>query len=176
MTQPPTKGRADYAFPDSTIKSSERLFELLKGEQDRLTNKVKIAEDRARGNNTLAIGAIGVLTLLRSLETNLPLLLVLLLAAGVIATLLLGLRIQWNRETSGITTDWMQEELQRLKNVDRNYLQIMQYYQRGWISNIADLDRLQRQKYNVLDKQNIALAFTLTILVLLLAWSGAGLK
>lgn len=174
MTQPPN-GNPRYQFPESTIKSSERLFDLLKGEQDRLQNKIRTAEDRARGNNTAALAIIGVVTMLNTLKNPPPLPLVVLLVTGVILTLALGLSVLRNRDTRSIAPEWMEEELQRLKTVERHYLQIMQLYQRGWIRNIKELTRLQDEKYSLLDWQNYLLAVTLLVGVVLLAVTPLGI-
>lgn len=168
-----TSTPAEFVWPEGTIKGSERFFDLLKNESERLTNKIRVSEDRARGNSTAAVAAVGLVTLLRAAGAELPFWILLLFVLLVLVILGLSLAILFNRSTTGIKPAWMWEERTRLWKEDRSYLAIMQSYQKGWIDNIEELHKLQRGKYLLLDVQNIAL---LLLLLVLLGQVGFSLK
>lgn len=165
-----------YIWKEGAIKGSERFLDLLKAEQDRLTNKVRVAEDRARGNSTVAIAAVGVVTVLRTLDPQLAPGPVVLFVAGVLLVLGLMTAILSNRDSSSITSKWMREETTRLWEDGRPYMEIMQLYQRGWITNIEELHKLQDAKYRLLGWQNIALVGVLGTLVFILVFHGSALR
>ncbi len=166
---------ADYPFPESSIKGSERFTELPKTEQDRLTAKIRVAEDRARANGTAALAVIGVATLLRTVAPATPLPLVLLMVFAVLLTLGLSLAVTFNRDTTSLTVRWMHEEQQRLWSDRRAYLDILRYYQRSYMRTIGELNALMDTKYDLLEFQNVALLLTFVTLVAMLGTALAAL-
>lgn len=164
-----------YTFRDDTIQGSKLFFDLLKSEQDRLSAKLRTADERARGNGTISLAAIAVINLLSTLQATLPTWLVTATILGVMAVLGLTVTIIFNRSTTGILPRALWQERKDLWQDDRSYMEIMQFHQKGWIENIAELHRLQALKYRLLDAQNIALIILLALLVLALAWRPLGL-
>lgn len=162
--QPPV-----FQHPEGNVKSSERFNDLLKAELDRLNSKIKTAEDRARGNSAGIIGSAALVGLLRDPAQPLPLWALVLFALGVLVTLAYATAILFNRNTTAISSDWMWKERTKLWEQDRTYMEVMQLYQKGTIRSIESLEQLQDAKYKLLGQQNVAVAATLMLLVILLA-------
>lgn len=165
----------EFIWPDATIKGSERFNDLLKIEHDRLAAKVKAAEERARANSTSVLAAIGVVTLIRTLQPDIPVVLIVIFAFVALFILALAVAISFNRTVLGISPKWMRQEHERLWHEDRSYLEIMQLYQNGMMDNIDVLDRLQEKKYKQLDWQNGLLAVAVVLLVCMLIVGALGL-
>lgn len=78
-------------WSEDTLKGSEQFTALLKAEQERITGKVRLAEDRARANATAALAATGVATVLRTVDTTQPTALLVILIIAILITLALSL-------------------------------------------------------------------------------------
>lgn len=165
-----------YQWQEGTIKGSEKFFDFLKGEQDRLVNKLRVGDERARSNGTTALAAAGIVTLTRSAAPTLPDWTLLVFLALALVVLTLTAAIIFNRTTTAIKPESLWQERTDLWNDERSYMEIMQFYQAGMIENIAQYDKLQRVKYKLLDWQNGVLALLIALLVTLLAWAASTLK
>lgn len=173
MTKPPP---SPSPWSEDTLKGSEQFTALLKAEQERITGKVRLAEDRARANATAALAATGVATVLRTVDTTQPTALLVILIIAILITLALSLDIIRNRDTTSIEISWMLEEQDRLWSVPRPLMEVTRLYQRGYISNIRDLKLLEREKYTLLNRQNLALGITLLTLVIMLIWTAGHVR
>ena len=165
-----------YQWEADTIKGSERFFDLLKGEQDRLSNKLRTGDERARSNGTAALAAVGMVTLLRGVIPTLPGWLLLIFLSLVLTVLGLMAAIIFNRDTTSMKPSGLWKERTDLWEDGRSYMEIMQFYQAGFIENIAEMDRLQRTKYRLLDVQNVVVIALLSTLAVMLLWAVTALN
>lgn len=152
---------------DVAQKSGEKLLDYLKADVERVTAETRVAEDRARGNATVAAAALPLLTLLRSihteptyLEQGLTALLIVLIVA--VLTLLIG--VMWNRKTSRTPPDWYMERQNDIYHQHRAgaYDRFLHEIQSMWIGYFEDALRVRHSKYAWLHWQNVT-TFTLLL-------------
>ena len=165
-----------YPWKEDTVKGSEKFFDLLKIEQDRLHNKLRTGDERARNNSTAALAAVGVVTILRTLTPTIPLWSLVLFLGLVLAILILTAVVIFNRNTYMMTPSGLEKERGILWDDSRTYMMILHHYLAGLVKNIKELDTLQRIKFLLLDIQNSLLILLLAVLMYMLYCAASGLK
>jgi len=170
---PPEAPADQKVSPELAIKTSEKLLDYLKHDTERATAEIKVAEERARGNATIAAAAIPLITFLRALEPNLSLLQVYLIAAAlllIVAALLLILCIMWLQRTERADEAWYakRQEDAYYERQDARYDRFLHELQSMWIGYLEDARRVRDVKYRWLRWQNVCVLLLLVLLAFLL--------
>lgn len=152
------------------MKASEKLLEFAKADYDRISQEIRTADDRARGNATLAAASVPVMIFLRTPPgltwADSPV----IVGAGVlglVGTLVCTLLVVMNRGTSRVEDDWLMDKREEVYREGGTYMGMLYTLQGLWAKAIEDANRVRDSKYNVLEKQIIALGLNLLAVILM---------
>lgn len=148
-----SSGSAAQVVPsEDARKSAEKLLDYLKHDAERASADVKLAEDRARANATLAAGALPLVTFTRTLVEeptiwqNLLTLAVLLTIVAILIMLAGLTRLHATRRT---TAAWYSERQADIyyQREPADYDRLLHELQSMWLGYLNDGRRVRDAKY-----------------------------
>jgi Tfp pilus assembly protein FimV len=158
----PPAPAADGVTSEVAVKTGELLLDYLHTDVERVTAETRVAEERARGNATVAAAALPLLTFLRSFNpkpTPLEIGLTNTLLALIVIVLGLLLGVMWQRKTSRTQAPWYKQRQEDVYRETPNaaYDRFLHEMHSMWIGYFEDGLKVRHSKYKWLHLQNIAL-------------------
>ncbi|WP_380008168.1 hypothetical protein [Deinococcus oregonensis] len=174
-SRPPEPAKDSALQADSEIdgiKAAEKLLDYLKADVERVAAEIRTAEDRARGNATLAGVALPLVTFLRTLpEGNgtLETVVAVIAALAIIVAVFLTIGVVRNQKTNRTKLTWYKERQEDtyLEKPNARYDRFLHELQTIWIGYLADGRRIRDVKYKALGWQTAAVGVALTAVAVL---------
>lgn len=160
MTAPPPPAAS---APDA-LKASEKLLDFMLKESERIQAETKTAEDRARGNATIAAGGIPLLTFLKT-QYDAPTILqgglAVICVLGIVVVLGLIIPILATRRTGRVELSWLEERQKGIYHETVGYDSFLHEMQSVMAEYIRNYGAVRDYRYRWLTVQTAVLGFTL---------------